>query len=151
MVVNTVNRSRDGESARPEPWSRSRSPTPMPAARIMAFDTSNLNPEDCVMAITQRACTNHPDRQAIGVCVITGQAICAECSTRYEGVNYSREGLRILQERRAAGTQTTQGNRTAALIALLCSPLLLYMLYLFYRMSFVLLIDLQQIDWITGS
>jgi hypothetical protein len=53
------------------------------------------------MAITRRFCENHPDRAAIGVCVITRMAICEECSTRYEGVNYSREGLRILQERRA--------------------------------------------------
>ena len=27
VVVNVVNRSRDGESAMPEPWSRSRGPT----------------------------------------------------------------------------------------------------------------------------
>lgn len=52
------------------------------------------------MAIERRYCRNHPDRIAIGVCVETGKPICGECSTRYNGVNYSREGLEIMLHRR---------------------------------------------------
>lgn len=55
--------------------------------------------------LIERTCHNHPDRRAIGACVITGKAICAECSTRYKGVNYSSQGLEILQQRRQASGQ----------------------------------------------
>ena len=41
------------------------------------------------MAIEKRMCAFHPDRLAIGICVETKVPICGECSTRYEGVNYS--------------------------------------------------------------
>jgi hypothetical protein len=57
------------------------------------------------MVIARHTCVHHPDRLAIGVCVITRQPICAECSTRYEGFNYSKEGLRILQQRRASANR----------------------------------------------
>lgn len=50
----------------------------------------------------RRNCAHHPDRLAIGVCVETGIPICGECSTRYNGVNYSREGLAILHKRMQA-------------------------------------------------
>lgn len=99
------------------------------------------------MTSLHRTCHHHPDRRALGVCVITNQAICAECSTRYEGVNYSKEGLAILQARRAAETKTGGwGGRLAATAALLTSPLMLYLLYLFFLWSFETLIDLQQLE-----
>lgn len=56
------------------------------------------------MAIKRDYCMNHPDRPAIGRCVITRNPICAECSTTYDGVNYSREGLEILRRSRIAPT-----------------------------------------------
>ena len=52
------------------------------------------------MALERRYCVNHPERMAIGVCVETGKPVCGECSTRYNGVNYSREGLEIMHRRR---------------------------------------------------
>lgn len=52
------------------------------------------------MTVERRYCVNHPERVAIGVCVETKKPICGECSTRYNGVNYSREGLEILRQRR---------------------------------------------------
>ena len=97
------------------------------------------------MAIQKRHCTHHPERLAIGVCVITKEPICAECSTRYEGVNYSKEGLRILQARRAAKTQGRQRRlQPMTLFAAVISPLLFFLLYAFYHRAFMLLIDLQQ-------
>ena len=52
------------------------------------------------MQLEQRFCINHPDRRAIGICVETKKPICGECSTRYNGVNYSKEGLELMHERR---------------------------------------------------
>ncbi|MCS6798327.1 MAG: hypothetical protein NZ898_07330 [Myxococcota bacterium] len=34
------------------------------------------------------SCANHPGRAAIGVCIRCRTRICAECSTRIEGVNH---------------------------------------------------------------
>ena len=88
------------------------------------------------MAIQQRFCVNHPDRPAIGICVITQKAICGECSTRYEGVNYSREGLQILQQRRAKAAQAGPRHGWALLAAsILATPLLLYLMYLCLTIS----------------
>jgi hypothetical protein len=93
-------------------------------------------------------CVNHADRPAIGVCVMTRKGICAECSTRYEGVNYSKEGLAILKERRAAAAKRQGGERhLAAALAVLGSPLCLYLLYLFYVMAFTALVDVQQFEF----
>ena len=85
------------------------------------------------MAIQQRYCANHPQRPAIGICVMTHKPICGECSTRYEGVNYSKEGLQILQQQRAAGSPTGRGAQsTLAVLAVCLSPVLLYLMYLSY-------------------
>ena len=97
------------------------------------------------MAISQRTCSHHPERMAIGICVITGKTICAECSTRYEGVNYSKEGLRILQERRAsAGRQVAGRSSGWRVAAALAAPVFLYLLYLSYLLGLGFLCDLGQ-------
>ena len=54
------------------------------------------------MALARLACVNHPDRTAQGLCVVTGKAVCAECSTRRDGVNLSHEGLALLAAQRDA-------------------------------------------------
>jgi hypothetical protein len=85
------------------------------------------------MAITERFCANHPQRPAIGVCVMTHKPMCGECSTRYEGVNYSKEGLRLLQQQRAEAKRAGRGGRRRAVISgiVWClSPALLYLMYL---------------------
>lgn len=82
----------------------------------------------------------------MGVCIITEKPICAECSTRYEGVNYSKEGLAILHARRAAEADAL-GWRTRAIcwFAVAACPVLLGMMYLFYVLLFEGLIDIQQL------
>jgi hypothetical protein len=95
--------------------------------------------------LPQRFCSNHPQRAAIGVCVVTSVAICSECSTRYEGVNYSTEGLRLLRARRAAAAGQGRGSRWAMVvmaIAWVSVPLQLYLVYLSYTMSAELLAGL---------
>ena len=82
------------------------------------------------MAFKKTFCLNHPDRPAIGICVITGQAICEECSTRYEGVNYSRDGLRILQAQRNAENTIHRGRgRVWLVLCTLLSPVSVLMIY----------------------
>ncbi|MAE63487.1 MAG: hypothetical protein CMJ18_04375 [Phycisphaeraceae bacterium] len=102
------------------------------------------------MALKRQTCVNHPDRAAIGICVITRKAICAECSTRYEGVNYSKEGLRIVQQRREAEAGRAGRGGFVVVLSIVVSPLLLYLLHLFYLLLFNWFIDLNQVDtWLT--
>jgi hypothetical protein len=90
----------------------------------------------------QRTCVNHPDRKAIGVCVMTGQAICNECSTRYEGVNYSKQGLAQLKAQRQ--NEVASNLSGWRIVGWLISPLLLAAMFGFFWYSFAILIDLQQ-------
>ncbi len=92
------------------------------------------------MVIERRFCRNHPERPAIGVCVMTQQAICGECSTRYEGVNYSREGLSLLKSRRAQERAKHRAWPNVALLVL--SPVLLLLVYWSYYTLAVTLISL---------
>jgi hypothetical protein len=101
------------------------------------------------MSIKKRYCASHADRPAIGICVITQQPICAECSTRYEGVNYSKEGLRIHIERRAGQSSTAKPARRGkvlAVVAWLVVPVLLALLFEFYHLFFEQCIDLMQAE-----
>lgn len=86
------------------------------------------------MDIERRFCSNHPQRPAIGVCVMTRVPICGECSTRYEGVNYSKEGLRLLQQQRAVATAGGRSRKrlVTAVLAWCLAPLMLYLMYLAY-------------------
>jgi hypothetical protein len=99
------------------------------------------------MALQRQSCVNHPDRAAIGVCFVTKKPICAECSTRYEGVNYSKEALEILRQERAAAAKESGSRRGMLALLMIClSPLLLYAHYLFFNLASSMLIDIQQID-----
>lgn len=41
------------------------------------------------MALAAAApCRNHPDREAIGICVRCRTRVCSECSTKIDGINY---------------------------------------------------------------
>lgn len=97
------------------------------------------------MAIARQHCVNHPDRPAIGVCIMTKRPICGECSTRYEGVNYSREGLEMLHAQRAQERgRSGGGGRVASVVAVLASPLAGYLLYLGYVVGFGVMIRLRE-------
>lgn len=77
------------------------------------------------MALKRQACANHPDRDALGVCVVTRQPLCSECATLHEGVLHSRQALEAMREARA---KAASGNGAAArwlLAALLALPMLL--------------------------
>lgn len=47
-------------------------------------------------------CHNHPDRPALAVCVSCGKAVCAACSTRWDGMHHC---ISCLAARRQASGQ----------------------------------------------
>jgi hypothetical protein len=101
------------------------------------------------MALVQRFCKNHPDRPAIGVCVVTKHPICAECSTRQDGVNYSKEGLEILRRRREResrgdGSSSATAWGLAILTLIVCLPLLFAAFYLLG----ITLINIWQMEFV---
>jgi len=59
----------------------------------------------------------------LGRCVATGRFVCAECSTRLNGINYSPEGLALLRRRREAANRPDGGrSRTWGLAGLAFWP-----------------------------
>lgn len=82
--------------------------------------------------LIQKTCVNHTGRRAIGVCIVTSQPICAECSTRYRGVNYSKQGLEILKQQREATSLTGGRAKLIRLSAVVLSPILLCSMFLFF-------------------
>jgi hypothetical protein len=40
------------------------------------------------MSAHAAACQNHPEREALGVCVACRARVCAECVTKVDGVNH---------------------------------------------------------------
>ncbi|MDH5509134.1 MAG: hypothetical protein OEZ32_02150 [Nitrospinota bacterium] len=89
-----------------------------------------------------RYCVNHPERPAIGECVITKKPICPECSTRYEGVNYSREGLAELKRRRARNTGLGFWNKVANMAMVAQAPVSLFLLYQYYLYIFTAILNM---------
>ncbi|MDH5637875.1 MAG: hypothetical protein OEZ04_05240 [Nitrospinota bacterium] len=87
-------------------------------------------------------CVNHPERPAIGECVITKKPICPECSTKYEGVNYSREGLAELKSRRALSAGAGFWSKVASLAMVAQAPVSLFLLYKYYMYIFTAILNL---------
>ena len=48
------------------------------------------------MSASAAACRNHPDREAIGICVECRTRVCSECVTKVDGINYCVTCLRRL-------------------------------------------------------
>jgi hypothetical protein len=49
------------------------------------------------------ACQNHPQREAIGICVKCRNRVCSECVTKVDGINYCVACLASLAHAAAAG------------------------------------------------
>lgn len=47
-------------------------------------------------AFLRPQCAHHPEREAIGICVVCRRPICAECSTPIEGINRCAACVRAL-------------------------------------------------------
>lgn len=64
------------------------------------------------------ACRNHADRDAIGVCVKCRARVCAECSTKVDGINHCVTCLAALAgDPRAASAPRSAGSRGGAALA----------------------------------
>ena len=92
---------------------------------------------DILVAMVDASCTWHAERPGIGLCVQCRRVICAECSTRIEGVNRCRgclETAAMVAERRvsaepSAGADLAAGGiYCAVLFALLWATLHLALL-----------------------
>ncbi|MCC6874770.1 MAG: B-box zinc finger protein [Sandaracinaceae bacterium] len=51
------------------------------------------------MATAAASCRNHPEREAIGICVECRARICSECVTKVDGINYCVSCLAALADR----------------------------------------------------
>ena len=45
-------------------------------------------------AYTDALCANHPQREAVGICVDCRKQVCVECTTKVEGINHCVSCLR---------------------------------------------------------
>ena len=55
-----------------------------------------------MIPVAAAACQNHPEREAIGICVKCRTRVCSECVTKVDGINYCVGCLSQLAE---AGTE----------------------------------------------
>lgn len=62
------------------------------------------------------ACRNHPDREAIGICVECRARICSECVTKVDGINYCVACYARLAEE-GASRRTAQDEATHPALA----------------------------------
>lgn len=58
--------------------------------------------------IAAAACRNHPEREAIGICVECRSRVCSECVTKIDGINYCVSCLAVLA---AKGAQRDAAER----------------------------------------
>ena len=61
------------------------------------------------------ACTNHLDREAIGICVECRSRVCSECVTKVDGINYCVACLAMLADRGAPRADAASRPRSGAL------------------------------------
>jgi hypothetical protein len=62
-------------------------------------------------------CRNHPEREAIGVCVKCRVRVCSECSTKVDGINHCVTCLEALAAPARAKTAAPQAAGAASTIA----------------------------------
>lgn len=67
----------------------------------------------------QAHCDNHPAREAIGLCVACRSALCSECITKIEGMNYCLPCLRKAEAAAASPLDARREIRTGAPLLLL--------------------------------
>jgi hypothetical protein len=82
-----------------------------------------------VSAASIATCENHPQREAIGVCVQCRTRVCSECSTKVEGINYcvrclaglAREGARTTERRATSSGRAAYFAAAGYLVLLTCA------------------------------
>lgn len=69
------------------------------------------------MTLLIAACPNHPQREAIGICVRCRGRVCSECATKVDGINYCVSCLAELAQGVGARAAQTHGALRAYLSA----------------------------------
>jgi hypothetical protein len=72
-------------------------------------------------AYTDALCANHPQREAVGICVDCRKRVCVECTTKVDGINHCVSCLRTMSgpAREEASVATTSPLlKVASLIAM---------------------------------
>ena len=64
-------------------------------------------------------CANHPERAARAVCVSCRKAVCPECATQWEGINYCVHCLRARREKSVAKSSAPETALVLAAIVVL--------------------------------
>jgi hypothetical protein len=59
------------------------------------------------------ACPNHPQREAIGICVRCRARVCSECATKVDGINYCVSCLAELAQGAAGRASQERGELRA--------------------------------------
>ena len=66
-------------------------------------------------------CTNHPDREGVGVCVSCRSVVCVECSTRIDRMNYCIQCLQAAAPGGAAKPESRGQEAAVGIPVLLAS------------------------------
>ena len=64
-------------------------------------------------------CANHPERAARAVCVSCRKAVCPECATQWEGINFCVQCLRTRREKTVAQSSASETVLVLAAIVVL--------------------------------
>lgn len=86
--------------------------------------------------LAQARCYNHPAREAVAICTVTGNPFCRECIVEHEGKMVSAE---IVAQCLPVAEEAKSSWRGAALRALLSALALLLLAYGFYLLGRILL------------
>lgn len=70
-------------------------------------------------------CSNHPDREGVGICVNCRSVVCVECSTRVDRMNYCFRCLRAATDQFQAPVKENKAREAALGIPLLIGSFLL--------------------------
>lgn len=79
-------------------------------------------------AEVQAACVHHPEREAVGVCVLCRRSVCTECTTKLDGINHCSDCVATLAAsvRVAPRAERAEGAAHASLATVLwCAFLVL--------------------------
>ena len=82
-----------------------------------------------MLAVGTASCANHPEREALGICVKCRTRVCSECVTKVDGINYCVSCLARLA--RADETKEREATQPASRwLAVLAAAGLIFVLVL---------------------
>lgn len=59
-----------------------------------------------MLAAPSATCTQHPVREAVGICVVCRNALCSDCITKFDGINHCKSCIdRIVRGQKAKAVE----------------------------------------------